>query len=196
MDFIGGALPNVMFLIGIIAIGIGLGIEFKIVEIKGDLSRNGRIGAFSIGAILITISILLYLRPAQTAQAPTASPVPVPSAAPVGAIGSSPASPIPTDIPPTAIPASPTSAPPTAPPVTMMSVPDIRGQDLKHARESIEAAGLRFGEDKGNCATIGVAAGDVLQDAKRGRVMCQSVAPNASIPQRTVIDYVVRSKDN
>ena len=50
MDFVTGALPNVMFIAGLIAMGIGLGIEFKIVEIKGELSKQGRIGAIGIGA--------------------------------------------------------------------------------------------------------------------------------------------------
>ena len=36
MDFIGGALPNVMLITGLIAIGVGLGIQFNIVEVKGE----------------------------------------------------------------------------------------------------------------------------------------------------------------
>jgi hypothetical protein len=72
MDFIGGALPNIMFIIGIIAIGMALGLEFKIVEIKGELSKAGRMGAFGVGSVLIAISIFLYTRPAPTASAPAA----------------------------------------------------------------------------------------------------------------------------
>ncbi len=63
MDFITGALPNVMFIAGLIAIGLGLGIEFKIVEIKGELSKIGRFAAVGIGAVLVSISIYLYTRP-------------------------------------------------------------------------------------------------------------------------------------
>lgn len=67
MNFVTGALPNVMFIVGMLAIGIALGIEFKIVEIKGQLNKTGRIGAFAIGSILIAVSVYLYTRPAQTA---------------------------------------------------------------------------------------------------------------------------------
>jgi hypothetical protein len=73
MDFIGGALPNVMFLIGVIAIGIGLGLEFRIIEVKNGLSRGGRIGACVVGAALVATSIALYLRPPQTASHPAAA---------------------------------------------------------------------------------------------------------------------------
>jgi len=75
MDFVTGALPNVMFIVGIIAIGVALGIEFKIVEVKGQLSKTGRISTFAVGSILILTSIYLYTRPAhQTAAAPAAPP--------------------------------------------------------------------------------------------------------------------------
>jgi PASTA domain len=73
MDFIGGALPNVMFLVGIMAFGIGLGLEFKIIEVKHGLSRNGRIGACGMGVILIAISIALYVRPTLPVNAITAA---------------------------------------------------------------------------------------------------------------------------
>jgi hypothetical protein len=87
MDFIGGALPNVMFIVGMIAIGIGLGIEFKIVEVKGDLSKGGRIGAFGVGAVLIVTSIILYSRPATTA---TSSPTAVAAQAPTAIVAQAP----------------------------------------------------------------------------------------------------------
>ena len=75
MDFVTGALPNVMFIVGIIAIGVALGIEFKIVEVKGQLSKAGRISTFAVGSVLILTSIYLYTRPAhQTAAAPAATP--------------------------------------------------------------------------------------------------------------------------
>lgn len=79
MDFITGALPNVMFIAGLIAMGIGLGIEFKIVEIKGELSKQGRLGAIGIGAALVLVSIYLYTRPQQTASAPATTPGAQPS---------------------------------------------------------------------------------------------------------------------
>src|SRR5262249_24941855 len=73
MDFVGGALPNVMFISGLLATGIGLGIEFKIVEVKGQLNKQSRIGAIGMGLVLIVVSIVLYTRPPQTATAPSAS---------------------------------------------------------------------------------------------------------------------------
>jgi hypothetical protein len=73
MDFITGALPNIMFIAGLVAVGIALGIEFKIVEIKGQLSKAGRIGTFSIGLLLISFSIYLYTRPNPTAPVSVAS---------------------------------------------------------------------------------------------------------------------------
>jgi hypothetical protein len=103
MDFIAGALPNVMFIAGIIAIGIALGIEFKIVEIKGQLSKHGRIGAFIVGAVLIGFSIYLYTKPAQTAAAPTPS-----LATPAPAAQVNVAAVVPTMAPPVATPLAPT----------------------------------------------------------------------------------------
>jgi hypothetical protein len=87
MDFVGGALPNVMFIVGMIAIGVALGIEFKIVEVKGQLSKTGRISTFAVGSVLILTSIYLYTRPAhQTAAAPAATPgIPVVTPATVNA---------------------------------------------------------------------------------------------------------------
>ena len=78
MDFITGALPNVMFIAGLIAMGIGLGMEFKIVEVKGELSKQGRIGAIGIGAVLVLASVYLYTRPPQTANHPAPGAAPAP----------------------------------------------------------------------------------------------------------------------
>src|SRR6266508_398218 len=86
MGFITGALPNIMFIAGLVAVGIALGIEFKIVEIKGQLSKAGRIGTFSIGLLLISFSIYLYTRPTQTSSAPVA-PAPAQAAALQGNTG-------------------------------------------------------------------------------------------------------------
>jgi hypothetical protein len=103
MDFVGGALPNVMFLIGMLAIGIGLGLEFKIVEVKGDLGRGGRIGALSVGAVLIATSIFLYLTPKPTAATTTSA-----AAASTAAPTAQPAA-----LAPSAVPATETLVPPT-----------------------------------------------------------------------------------
>src|SRR5262245_3588023 len=121
MDFVTGALPNVMFIAGLIAMGLGLGIEFKIVEIKGELSKPGRFAAIGIGAVLVSISIYLYTRPPHTATPATVSGAP-PAVVQAGApgTGSAPeAARVPTDAtaPP---PKTATSPPPT---VTVTVVP-------------------------------------------------------------------------
>jgi hypothetical protein len=77
MDFIGGALPNVMFLVGIIAIGIGLGIEFKIVEIKAELNKQGRMATIGFGVVLIGVSIFLYTRPQESSASTAVAPQPL-----------------------------------------------------------------------------------------------------------------------
>ena len=111
MDFIGGALPNVMFLVGVMAIGIGLGIEFKIIEIKAELSRNGRMAAFAVGAVLIGLSLFLYLRPEQQADTPAA---PAEAAAPASGPTQAPA----TTAPPAAAEAPAVAVAPTLAPTT------------------------------------------------------------------------------
>jgi hypothetical protein len=135
MDFITGALPNVMFIAGLIAIGLGLGIEFKIVEIKGELSKPGRFAAIGIGAVLVSSSIYLYTRPAQSIPAAVAGAQPMVVQASGSGTGSAPQAPIllvdatalpsetTTNAPPTAtvVPPTATSVPPTAtavPPTT------------------------------------------------------------------------------
>ncbi len=127
MDFITGALPNVMFIAGLIAIGIGLGIEFKIVEIKGELSKSGRLAAMGIGAVLVSISVYLYTRPPQTASIPAtvAAAQPAVVQANVGAAGAAtqaaivPVTATATSAPPTAtaVPPTATAVPPTATPI-------------------------------------------------------------------------------
>jgi hypothetical protein len=127
MDFITGALPNVMFIAGLIAIGLGLGIEFKLVEIKSELSKRGRFGAMSIGALLVATSIYLYTRPPQV---PTTAAGAQPAVAQVnaGGIVVAPQQPAAQPVlvqatitpePPTttAMPPSVTAVPPTATPL-------------------------------------------------------------------------------
>ena len=161
MDFITGALPNVMFIAGLIAMGIGLGIEFKIVEIKGELSKQGRIGAIGIGAALVLVSIYLYTRPPQTATAPAmvqpsvvqanlgavvsaSQPSPTQAAAQVAATTIAPtatampptatnAPPTATAVPPTAtnVPPTATVVPPTATAVPPTAVPSVKVPDIR-----------------------------------------------------------------
>src|SRR3954447_26220838 len=63
MDLLGAALPNVMFIVGILAIGLGLGIELKIVSLNKEIDKGGRIGAFVVGIMLIAVSVMMYLNP-------------------------------------------------------------------------------------------------------------------------------------
>jgi PASTA domain-containing protein len=221
MDFVSGALPNVMFIVGMIAIGIALGIEFKIVEIKGQLSKGGRIGAFSVGAALIIASIFLYTRPAATANTPVMQAAALPANAVAAAPTAQPAAtnqaqqpaapptatPIPptvtpepptaTPIPPTATPEPPTATPepPTATSIPGVAVPDIRGQSSKDAEKQLKAAGLRLGEKKGRCEEIG-ADSDSGRRIKKDQIVCQSPAPDSVAPLNTRIDYVQSGDDN
>src|SRR5512147_1236516 len=66
MEFLGGALPNVMFIIGIVAIGLGLGIELKLVALNKEIDKTGRIGAIVVGVLLVAMSLVLYLNPGLT----------------------------------------------------------------------------------------------------------------------------------
>jgi hypothetical protein len=161
MDFITGALPNVMFIAGLIAMGIGLGIEFKIVEIKGELSKQGRIGAIGIGAALVLVSIYLYTRPPQTATAPAmvqpsvvqanlgavvsaSQPSPTQAAAQVAATAIPPTAtampPTATNVPPRAtavpptvtnVPLTATVVPPTVTAIQPTAVPSVKVPDIR-----------------------------------------------------------------
>lgn len=113
MDLIGGALPNVIFVVGIIAVGIGLGIEFKIIEIKAELTQQGRIVALTMGLLLIGVSLFLYTRPMQTAAIPGVLAQPlvpnqVATAAPTASQAIAPA--VATALP-TAMPQAPSATP-------------------------------------------------------------------------------------
>jgi hypothetical protein len=162
MDFITGALPNVMFIAGLIAMGIGLGIEFKIVEIKGELSKQGRIGAIGIGAALVLVSIYLYSRPPQTATAPaTVQPSvvqanlgavvsasqPSPTQAAQAQAAATAVPPTPTVVPPTAtnVPPTATAVPPTATnvPPTATAVPPTATTIPPSAVPSVKVPDIR-----------------------------------------------------
>ncbi len=198
MDFITGALPNVMFICGIIAIGIGLGIEFKIVEVKGQLSKQGRFGAIAVGGLLILVSVFLYTRPPQPAPVAGAQPAaaqavagapaaaqqtpPPPTQAPAPTKSAAAQAPAPTQIP------APTAAPTTAPTnVPGVLVPDIRDKSSKDAKKLLEAAGLELGDRVGNCADIG--AGEI-REVKKGRINCQSLQPGSTAAPGTRVAYV------
>jgi hypothetical protein len=176
MDFIGGALPNVMLITGLIAIGIGLGLQFNIVEVKGNLSRTSRLGAVVVGLSLIGGSIYIHTHPPQVAatQADTQ-----PTAAPAATAGAA-----------APAPAGPTAAPaPTAAPEAV--VPDIRGKNTKDAEKLLAQAGLRLGDQDPACTTTGaVAEGKPKKDA----ITCQVPAPGSRVPPQSAINYLSPAK--
>jgi hypothetical protein len=234
MNFITGALPNVMFIAGLIAMGIGLGMEFKIVEIKGELSKQGRFGAIGVGAVLVLVSVYLYTRPPQTASQPAPITAPAPgvvqanAGAPLALAEAAPtqaaqlqvaASPMPataTSVPPsatavvptatmvppsatpvpptaTAVPPTATAVPPTKAPTSTavpgVTVPDLRGQSLKDAQQTLTKAGLRLGEPRERCEDIG--ASDNGGKLKKGQIRCQSPAPGSMAAPQTSVVYVL-----
>jgi hypothetical protein len=211
MDFLGGALPNIMFIIGILAIGLGLGIELKLVALNKEIDKTGRIGAIVVGALLGAASLFIYLNPALTnrnqassatvtaALAPAAAnsaPVQLAAtAAPaVAAIAAPPEAPtalaaptatiVPTDAP-TAIPAS-SAVPPTTTAMPMIKVPDLRGLDDKGAQRKLEDAGLTPKKTE-KCS----AADQGELKAKKGRVQCQNPAANQSVAPGSMVEYVL-----
>lgn len=221
MDFIGGALPNVMFLVGIIAFGVGLGLEFKIIEVKNGLGRGGRIAASLMGVVLMAASVALYLRPAtptagsaSTASAAPGAPAQTPSAG-AAVAAALPTATTTTDTPAatataepstTAIPATATAEPsatvaptatsvPTSTPteVPLVAVPDLSGLDPKKAREALERLGLQLGEQRETCADVGAGVGEAAE-VRRGRIACQSVAPGTAVPLQTVVDYALSDR--
>ena len=209
MDFLGGALTNVMFIICILAIGLGLGIELKLVALNKEIDKTGRIGAIIIGVLLIAASLFIYLNPGltnrnQSSSAPaTANNTPAqlaPTAAPAVAAIAAPAevptaSAVPTDMPtatpvptesPTATPV-PTAVPPTAMAVPMVKVPDLHDQDDKAAQRKLKDAGLTAKKvDTCNGADQGE------RNVKKGRVQCQNPAAGSDVPLGTTVEYVIR----
>jgi hypothetical protein len=194
MDFITGALPNVMFIIGVMAIGIGLGIEFKIVEVKGDLGKGGRIGAFSVGAALIVVSVFLYLRPdsADVASVPTTSqsiaaaastnqPTAAPNETAVPAVSTAVVAPssVPTVVE--------VVAPSPVPTVVEVEVPDISGMSVEDATKRLASKGLLLGERKESCQAIGAKEGK----GKKDKIICQSPAAKSSVSAGSTIIYVL-----
>lgn len=141
MDFLGGALPNIMFIVGIIAIGIGLGIEFKVVEIKSEISKGGRLVAFSVGVVLIAASIFLYTQSRSVTTTPAPSAVEQPTSVPTDT------NPAATDL----VQATPVPTPPPAPTqpeitpaatVTPLPVPTV---DPVAALQALFTAGMADG---------------------------------------------------
>lgn len=209
MEILSAALPNIMFVAGIIAVAIGLGIELKIVPIGNQVGRAGRIGAMTFGILLIIVSVFLYIRPpeATTASSPTAQPA---AAAPTVAAQQAAIAPQPTqaaailepsatvallatDIPPapTDTPPSPTLAP-TEPP--KVNVPDVRGRSAKDASQQLDKLDLRFELHNGSCADLQV-SDDQVRGGKKDAIACQSPAAGADVVAGTVIRVVLVNQD-
>ncbi|MDQ2995697.1 MAG: PASTA domain-containing protein [Chloroflexota bacterium] len=202
MEFLGGALPNVMFIIGILAIGLGLGIELKLVALNKEIDKTGRIGAIVIGALLIAASLFMYLNPALTnrnqassapanaalAPAPaTSAPAQFATAAPAAAAIAAPPEASPALAVPTAT-VVPTDAP-AATAIPSVLVPDLHGMDDKGALRTLNDAGLTpkkidmcSGADQGEA------------NVKKGRVLCQNPAPDQPVAPGSTVDYVLAGR--
>ncbi len=220
MDFLGGALPNVMFIVGMLAVGLGLGIELKLVPLNKEIDKTGRIGAMIVGAILVAGSLYIYLNPSlnhrnqpapttanaalapvvtaptNSAQAVAAAPTPISSAAataanlPVQAPVAS-ATPIIVASPAASATPAPTATPiPTAVPPTQIRRVTI--PDLH---------GLSENEAQDTLKKAGLQARKVDQcngsdqgdpKAKKHRVQCQNPAANAAVPLGTTVEYVLQ----
>jgi len=207
MNFLGGSLPNVMFIIGVLAIGLGLGIELKLVPLNKEIDKTGRIGAMVVGALLVAGSLYLYLNPSltnptqpapATVNAALAPAQAVPSAT-TGLIATEPTAAPPT-IPaaaaptsgeaPTAAPSAtsaplPTAVPPT--PIPPVTVPDLHSFDEKGAQDALAKVGLHARKvDK----CTGSDQGD--PKAKKHRILCQNPTANAAVPLGSTVEYVMR----
>ena len=220
MNFLGGSLPNVMFLIGVLAIGLGLGIELKLIPLSKEIDKTGRIGAMVVGAILVAGSLYIYLNPALTSPnqpapatangalapvqaapatntqlivvAPTVVPPTVPTAASIPTAAAAPSE-APTIVPsvaPSATPA-PTATPiPTVVPPTR--IPRVMVPDVH---------GLSENEAQDVLSKAGLQARKVDQcrgadqgdpKAKKHRIQCQNPAAKAAVSLGATVEYVVR----
>jgi beta-lactam-binding protein with PASTA domain len=200
VEILSAALPNIMFVAGIIAVAIGLGIELKVVPIGNQVGRAGRIGAMTFGILLIVVSVFLYIRPpeATTASSPTAQPTATaPTVAGQQAVAmlepSATASLLATDIPP-----APTDIPPTLTPapteLPKVNVPDLRGRNAKDASQQLDKLDLQFELHDGSCADIQV-SDDQVRSGKKGTIACQSPAAGADVVAGTVIRVVLVNQD-
>lgn len=181
MDLVGGALPNVMFLAGIIAIGIGLGLQFKMLPVEGELGKGARFGAVGVGIALIAASVALYIRPPSTATSDMPT-VAADTQAVVGGVSAPAENAVQTNsVSPTAAPPAPTDAP-------QLVVPDITSQSVEQATALLKAQGLVIGEAKDSCTAIGAKE---PAKAKKDKIACQSPAAGSQVAPNTSITYVL-----
>ena len=176
MDFLGGALPNVMFIVGVLAIGLGLGIELKLVPLNKEIDKIGRIGAILLGAILVASSLFIYLNPS-FANRPQVNPTPVSNVQ------------LPLVAPTRAIVATAILIPPatSATQLPSVSVPDIHDLSEKDAQELLKRVGLEVQEVE-TCS--GADAGN--PKAKKNHIQCQNPAANAVVPFGSTVEYVLK----
>jgi hypothetical protein len=205
MDLLGAALPNIMFIVGILAVGLGLGIELKVVSLNKEIDKKGRVGAFVAGIVLIAVSVMMYLNPsladrtqeasvgaqqavaaqapnqaAATAAPPTEAPAPVQAAATAAPPTQTPA-PIATEV-------ATLTPVPTATVITVL-VPDLHDKDDKAARDALTKAGLK--PQKAETCTR---ADAVDPKAKKGRVQCQNPPAGQAVVAGTTVKYVLAKK--
>jgi hypothetical protein len=193
MNFLGGTLPNVMFLVGVLAVGLGLGIELKLVPLNKEVGRFGRVGAFVLGLMLIGGSLGLYLNPSLVNNSqPTLR-------ASLGAAGAAPTAAVVAEPTPqaTAVPqataalagAAPVAAAQVVAAAPQMTVPDLHGLDEKGAQRALTAAGLQAQKAD---ACGGADQGD--PKGKKNRVVCQNPAAGQLAAPGTVVEYVLAGK--
>ena len=75
-----------------------------------------------------------------------------------------------------------------------VKVPDIRGQSLKDAQQTLAKAGLRLGQNRERCEDIG--ASDAGRKLKKGQVRCQSPAPGSVAAPNTPVLFVLAGGGN
>lgn len=177
MDFVTGALPNVMFLVGMIAIGLGLGVQFKMIAVEAQLSKSARVGAFGVGAVLIIASVALYIRPTTS----TVTAAPETSQSVIHAPISTPA---------TSAPAATVVPPATS--VPLVRVPDLTGQRVEDVNGQLSAQGLQLGGAQASCAALGAKQ---TGKGKKNTIICQSPAAGSQVTAGTSITYVLAGKD-
>ncbi len=196
MDLLGTALPNVMFIIGILAIGLGLGIELKIISLNKEIDKTGRIGALVVGVILIGASITMYLNPSlgnrgqQSSAAPNAAQVAPAQAKTVAATGAPAAtSAALAPVVPAQMTVPTQAAAPISTPVLEFVVPDLHDLSEKDAQNKLVDAHLKP-HKADHC--VGANQGD--QKAKKGRIMCQNPPAGQKVASGMTVDYVLAGK--
>jgi hypothetical protein len=195
MDLLGAALPNIMFIVGILAVGLGLGIELKVVSLNKEIDKKGRVGAFVAGVVLIAVSVIMYLNPSLADRTQEASVGAQQAAAAQSPIQAAPTAAPPTEAPaptqtPTTLdmPAAPEFAAPIAPSSEVL-VPDLHGKDDKAARDALTKAGL-----KPQKAETCSGADTVDPKPKKGRVQCQNPPAGQALVAGSTVEYVLAKK--